>query len=142
MDDHSTRRPAYLRITGGLIIIVLAGSLFEGGARTAFHMKDAIRARVDLHDYQMLDPRDHNLWRLRPGYSETLQQALPALQVSGRALGVQYLRDEAVKLHAHPDDLVFRINEDGFKGPELNQGHSRLGILELGDSCTFWGRVR
>jgi lysophospholipase L1-like esterase len=121
--------------------IVLAILIFEIGARITGTLKDRYSKipvnPAGLNVYQTPDPRDPRNWLLRPGYSLTLQQAIDDKQKTGRILAVDYLKQRAVKLNVRPNETITQFNQDGFKGPELDKGHSHFRIVTIGDSCTF-----
>ena len=122
-------------------------AIVEIGARLAAFFKTELLTHgftserpVDpstLNAYQMADPRHPSNWVLRPGYTQTLQEAIEAKEKTGRMLAVAYLKDRAAKLNINLTDTIIRINQVGFKGPELDKNHSRLRILNLGESTTF-----
>lgn len=136
MKEGQGHSPRYIPLMAIVLLLVLLSTLGEGIARLAFHGRKFVAAG-NLNEYEVQDSKDRKLWRLRPGYAQTFEQVIVAKQNSGRDLGVEYLKQRAPKLGIRPQDIVFRINEDGFKGPELDKSHSRLRILTLGDSCTF-----
>ena len=129
------------------VSISLTLAVIEIGSRLAEVLKAQLQRRgftkerpVDpstLNLYQMQDPHDPPNWILRPGYTLTLQQAIDAKDKTGRTLAVAYLKERGVKLSVGPAETIFQIDQDGFKGPELDKTHSRLRILTLGDSCAF-----
>ena len=134
-----------------MLTILFLGGLFESGARLAFAFKYQIAqtgrsklvdvARVneglDLDEYEIPDKKYLGHWRLRPGISMTLEQFIEAKKSSGRVLAVELLRSRASKLGIKNDEVIFRINKDGFKGPEIEDNNYRIRILAIGDSCTF-----
>jgi lysophospholipase L1-like esterase len=136
MTKEQRDTPGYISAIATVLLLVLLSILCEGVARLAFYGRKFV-ATANLNDYEMLDSKDRKLWRLRPGYTQTFEQAIVAKQSSGRDLGVEYLKQTAAKLGIRRQDIIFRINQDGLKGPELDKSHSRLRILTLGDSCTF-----
>ena len=114
----------------------------ELGARAAFLVKDRIQPLVSIapssfDEYKIRDPGQSWNWRLKSGFSLTLQQAVQAKKRTGRVLAEQYLIERAAHLGITDDSLLLSINGDGFKGPEIDQRHSKIRILTLGDSCTF-----
>ena len=135
--------PLHIRAAAAATVVLMTALMCEGLARVAVAAKEtflknsALATVGELNDYQMLDPTNRKLWRLRPGYAETLGQAIAMKQRSGRILAATHLIQYGKKLQIQPEDIIFRINSEGFKGPELDRTHSRLRILTLGDSCTF-----
>lgn len=129
------------------VSISLTVAVIEIGARLAEVLKAQLQRRgftserpVDLSTlnlYHMPDPSHPSNWVLRPGYTLTLQQAIEAKEKTGRTLAVAYLKERAGKLNIGPDETIIQINHDGYKGPELDKTHSRLRILNIGESTTF-----
>jgi len=140
-------RKIAIRTVSILIILILTVGVLEGGLRLTSVVGGQIRSwrgvnarPIDLsvpNDYQMRDPRHPQNYILKPGFSLTLQQAIEDKERTGRFLAVQYLKERAAKLHIQPDEIICRINQAGFKGPELDQAHAHFRILTIGDSCTF-----
>jgi lysophospholipase L1-like esterase len=128
-----------VRVLAVLILLLALAVIFEGGARLAHSFRGKffqVRA-TNLHVYQYDDPKDPSLWRLRPGFSTTLEQSIEESKKSGRSLALAHLLKLAQELHVQPHDTLFQIDADGYKGPELDHSHSHVRILTLGDSCTF-----
>jgi lysophospholipase L1-like esterase len=123
-------------LIASVLVTVFLCTVCEGLARLAFYARQFVGVS-DLNEYEFADPHTRKLWRLRPGYASTLEQAIAAKEKSGRVLGVEYLKQRGARLGVKPQDVIFRINQHGFKGPELDRRHSRIRILTLGDSCTF-----
>jgi lysophospholipase L1-like esterase len=58
------------------------------------------------------------------------------LLISERAL------ERAAQAFGIPDDqVIFHVNADGYKGPELDRSGARPRVLAIGDSCTFGSLV-
>ena len=135
-----------VRLTAVIFVLVAAAGLFEGLARTVFAWREEIRRipiisrmvqrDLDLDPYEMPSPKGGSHWVLRPGYAATMQQLVEDKRRAQRTLGQRTLEGG---LKAPNDDSrgIFRINDDGFKGPELDRAHARPRILMLGDSTTF-----
>lgn len=130
-----------------LIITLLLAIIVEMTARIALTYKNQFYVLIgnnkinDLNDYSVQDFQHPWHWRLKAGYSQTLQQAIEAKKTTGRILAVEHLRKAAEKFHVKEDEVIFNVNSDGFKGPEMDKKHSRPRILTIGDSCTFGGLV-
>jgi lysophospholipase L1-like esterase len=131
------------RIIFILIIIVLSFLFIEGSIRlvtvysqeikTVLHIHPAL----DLDEYEIVDPDHRGNWLLKPGMEQTLEQTIEGKKKLGRVLALQYWNDLSERLNVQKDDIVMRINRDGFKGPEIDRLHSGTRILTIGDSCTF-----
>jgi hypothetical protein len=63
-----------------------------------------------LSEYQMVDPDCSDSYLLRPGYAKSFDSA-----------------------------LRIAINQEGFRGREIDPRHQRPRVLAIGDSCTFGG---
>lgn len=132
----------FFRIAFILITIILIGIIVEGGTRLIYIFKDQIKSWIsisqrNLDQYEMLDPQNQHNFLLRPGFSETLAQAIEFKKKQGKVLAVRILQDYALKYHICSDEVIYQINQNGFKGPEIDKTHSQLRILTIGDSCTF-----
>ena len=135
-----------VRLTAIVVVLVVSVGLFEGLARMVFAWQEEIRRipiisemlqrSLDLDPYEMPSPKGGYHWVLRPAYEATSRQLVEEKSRARRTLGAQMLKAE---LGAPGGDArkIFRINRDGFKGPELDRSHSRPRILMLGDSTTF-----
>ena len=131
------------RVCFYLIMVLMVGIIVEAGARLIFEFKDKIRTSfnisvaLDLDEYEMPHPDlpDHRL--LKPGFSMTLGEAIKYKKKSGRILAVKYLKTRSKELNIKNDDVVFQINNNGYKGPDIDKEHSGLRVLSIGDSCTF-----
>lgn len=130
------KRPIYIPILGVFILVLTIALMTECAARFAFSQRTRIAAKTN-YPYEILDEHNRRLWRLRPGYSLTLAELIEVAQRERHVLATKYLKESAAELGFQPKDVLFRINQDGFKGPELDKGHSHFRILTLGDSCTF-----
>jgi lysophospholipase L1-like esterase len=125
----------------GLVLLLLVG--LEIGTRLLYALRDPLLALVGrppremfLDPYEMPDPRYPGHWVMRPGFSMTLREVVDAKRQADKFVGVNDLEETARRHGIGPDDVVFRINRDGFKGPELDATRSRPRILAIGDSCT------
>ncbi|MGA8761303.1 MAG: GDSL-type esterase/lipase family protein [Candidatus Sulfotelmatobacter sp.] len=124
-----------VRVLAGFLLLLFLLAMLEGAARLVFHFKSAFHS--NLNEYQMVDPANHHLWILRPGYSQTLNGLVAEKQRTSHTLAVDYLAQRGAQLGVHPEDVLFQVDRDGFKGPEIDKSHSRVRILTIGDSCTF-----
>ena len=137
-----------VRLAAIAFIILVLGGLLEGGARIAFSLREEIHALpllsdflqsgLDLDPYEMPSPAGGLHWVLRPGYQATVQGLIEKKREAGRYLGVRALKENSGNSGTSAE-IVFRINSDGFKGPEIDRAHARPRILALGDSTTFGG---
>ena len=142
------RRAAFVLIT------VAALALFtEGAARALLGLQSHVRRAppgaaagvdleaagkaLDLDPFEMIDPSETSNWRLRPGARMTLAQVIDAKRRDGHVLAVPYLEERARLLGVESGDTVVAIDDDGYRGPAIDRGHSRFRILAIGDSCTF-----
>jgi lysophospholipase L1-like esterase len=135
-----------VKITAGVLIVIAAAGLFETLARVVFAYREEIRASSvlsgifqrshDLDPYEMRSPNGLFHWVLRPGYKATRKELIAGKIKAGRDLGAGALQTE-IKGLGGVGKPIFRINADGFKGPELDKTHARPRILAIGDSTTF-----
>lgn len=142
---RKTRRLA-VRLTAVVVVFLVTAGLFEGMARAVFAWREEIRRvpiisqmlqqDLDLDPYEMPSPKGGFHWVLRPGYATTMQQLVEEKKQARRSLGARALEGE-LKAPRSDSPNLFRINGDGFKGPELDRAHARPRILMLGDSTTF-----
>ena len=147
--DRTTAPKKYrpsMRLTAIAVVVLVMAGILEGGARLVYAWQDQIRSlplisnlarsALNLEPYNMPSPRWPGHWVLRPGYQATMQQILADKKHSDRAHGVSAI-ETSLKTPGHELQAVLRINQGGFKGPDLDPSHSRPRILMLGDSTTF-----
>ena len=137
------------------LYVLFLGAVFEGGSRLVLAVRgrgspartsgsagaaidvEAAGRALGLNPYEIADARRPGQWKLRAGSTLTLQEVLDAKEREGRILAVRYLRERAPRLGVRPQDIVVRINSQGYRGPEIDRDHTRFRILAIGDSCTF-----
>jgi lysophospholipase L1-like esterase len=137
-EPKSPKRHAGSILAVGLLVVAFAG-LLEGASYLVVHYQERFRDVVAppiLNDYHYKLPGE-SIWRLKPNYSRTLAETIEMKRQTDRDLGAEYLAQRGAKLGYHSSDVTFRIDSDGYKGPELVQDHALPRILTLGDSCTF-----
>ena len=134
--DEIIQKPPFLkRLLFGLATTLLVTFLLEGCARLVYEYRHqitsalGIKPELDLDAYEIADSDHPGNWKLKPGYSETLVQAIKSGEAFGRVLRVQPLRERANLPAVEKDDVVLRINRDGFRGPELEVPQTGLRIL-------------
>jgi len=135
-----------VKITAAVLILVAVAGLFEAAARVVFAYREEIRSNpvfsrflqwsLVLDPYEMPSPNGIYHWVLRPGYQVTLKKLVAQKKKAGRDLGAGVLQAGINRRNGN-NKTLFRINADGFKGPELDKSHARPRILALGDSTTF-----
>ncbi len=135
-----------VRLSAVLLGFLFSLLLMEGGARMVFAFKDEIkfapvisdilRSSLILDPYEMPSPRGGYHWVLRPGYSATVAELAADKEKAGRTVGAKALESDPATWEGRSEE-IFRVNQDGFKGPEIDRFHSRVRILALGDSVTF-----
>lgn len=108
--------------------------LLEIGAKLVFGYLENSKT-LGLDRYEIRDPKHPSNWVLNPGYTGTLSQLIEEKDKNGNVLAVKYLKERGEALRSPSDDIIMKVNQDGFKGPELRD--SKLKILAIGDSCTF-----
>ncbi|NQU56339.1 MAG: SGNH/GDSL hydrolase family protein [Rhodospirillales bacterium] len=107
-----------VRITAVFLAVALAALLLEAMSRLVFTYQDElsgnsilsllVRGEMVMDPYEMESPSIGGHWVLRPGYP--------------------FSNDSKNQNH---------INQYGMRGPDIDEDHSRLRILSLGDSVTF-----
>lgn len=112
--------------------LLVSAIVFELAARVLFAVMPPPPVS-GLQPYQMQDPSRpwHKL--LRRGFVETHEEAFEFAHKTGRVLGEDYL----ARLRSDPAKIFIRIDQDGFRGPELDRAHAAPRIVTIGDSCTF-----
>jgi len=122
------------------VVLTLAGLalLTEIAARLVVGMTRVARPRPNALDaYEVLDASDPRLWRLRPGFSQTMDELIRSKEREGKRLAVRHYTAAMKRLDIPGDRTVLRVNQDGFRGPELADPPRGMRLLILGDSCTF-----
>jgi len=140
-----TIRPS-VKVAVVLIVILAVGGLFEAAARIVFAYRvemgnsslfsGLLQKNLTLDPYEMPSPSGQYHWVLRPGYDANLGTVVADKKRMGRDLGAKALHSGTGSRYGE-DKSRFRVNTDGFKGPELDKSHARPRILSLGDSITF-----
>jgi len=135
-----------VKVTVALLVLLSVGMLFEAAARFVYVYRETIQGYppfsgmlqqgLHLDPYEMPSPGGRYHWILRPGYQATEELLVAEKKRAGRDFGARVLQGE-IENRESDGKTLFRINADGFKGPELDRSHSRPRILALGDSTTF-----
>lgn len=91
-----------------------------------------------LHGYDRVD-YENEIVVLNPNVTLTYGNLLEELNEADKPLGVQRLEALGQEFDFEPDDLVFQINQYGFKGPDIRKRKApgTLRIMTIGDSVTF-----
>jgi hypothetical protein len=121
------------------VLCLVGVALLEGVSYLAVRYQERFRdlvAAPPLTDYQYKVP-GASLWTLKPNYTATLAEIVEMKRRTEGGVGAEYLAQLGEKLGYKPGDTIFTIDSNGYKGPEIDQGHRRIRILTLGDSCTF-----
>jgi lysophospholipase L1-like esterase len=66
-----------------------------------------------------------------------LRDSIDYTRRHGLTVGLRNLIEGAGQLGIAEQEIILRVNRNGYKGPELDSSHSRPRILAIGDSCTF-----
>ncbi len=133
-----------VRLTAFALVALVTAFLMEAGARLVFAFEEEIRRShllsypfrrtLALDPYEMPSPDIGYHWVLRPGYRASIRRLASEKAAAGRVIAAPTLTNQTASGEA---EMELRINSTGFKGPEIDHGHSRLRILTLGDSTTF-----
>ncbi len=133
-----------VRLTALILVALVTAALMEAGARLVLAFEEDIRRShllsypfrrtLVLDAYEMPSPDIGYHWVLRPGYRASTRRLASEKATAGRVISAPALADQAASGEA---EMELRINSAGFKGPEIDRGHSRFRILSLGDSTTF-----
>ncbi len=115
-----------VRLTAILLLVIFFAVLLESGSRVAYHYQDELSGisqirnlvgnPVVLDPYEIMSSEKGGHWKLRPGYG-----------------------GESTKKSNLPMRGGIRVNNFGYKGPELKSDNSHTKILAVGDSTTFGG---
>jgi lysophospholipase L1-like esterase len=121
------------------ILVTLVGlALFtEVAARLAFRLQRPRAAPPLLDAYEVADPETRGLWRLRAGFSQTMDELIATKEAEGRSLAVRHYNATRERLDIPGSRRVLTINRSGYRGPELAEPRRSPRLLTLGDSCTF-----
>jgi lysophospholipase L1-like esterase len=139
-DTKKTRKSV---VVAAMFVLALVAFLAtEIAARVAYKNSDALREFGPvplglLDDYEMRDPKAPANWKPRPGYRKTLGELIEEKRRLGKLLAVEQLERTGQQLKIGTNDVVMQINQDGYKGPDLDRTGTRFRILTIGDSCTF-----
>ena len=123
-----TAARALLRVRASVEPVPAAGGTLD---------PEAAAKALGLDPYERIDPRDPSNWCLRPGLRMTLADVIENKRRDGHVLAVKYLEARAPVLGVRPGDTAIAIDQDGYRGPEIDRSHARFRILAIGDSCTF-----
>ncbi len=122
---------AIIVLTGIEATARLAEALFEP-AMAIPAVARTVNARLNLDPYKIA-AADHGAhWRLRPGYGADAARVLADKLAQGRVEGAA-----AIASADEGREAGLAINDQGFKGPAIDPGHTRRRVLVLGDSVTF-----
>ena len=139
----SERLPLAKRVGFSLALLVLLLVALEAGARFIYAVRAPLLVALGrsprnmaLSPYKIPDPRHPGFWMHRPDFSMTFAEVIDYKRSLGRFVGLESLETTAARYGIRPDDVVFTINHEGFKGPPLDPSHARPRIVALGDSCT------
>ncbi len=129
------RAAAFLVVAGATLGVI------EGAIRLMDAVLDlplpalarTINARMALNPYQMPSPTHVRHWLLQAGWHAQSVDVAKMKRADGRIEGERAI--DAARRSGY--DLPLRINDAGFKGPDLDDSHSRPRLLVIGDSVTF-----
>lgn len=126
-------------VTFTVVLILITLILTELTAHIFFVVYDQKKGGnwSNLDAYEMPDPNNPQNYLLRSGYTSTLKQSIEEKEKRGKVLGIHHLKLKEKELSISPDEVILRINKNGFRGGEIDPQHTLPRILMIGDSCTF-----
>lgn len=146
MDQKSIKFRRSVRVTAFVVWTAMALGFMEVSTRIIYAFEEDIKffppisrflqQELNLNEYEIPSPKGGYHWVLKPGYRATVKELIQVKKMTGRTLGASLL-EEALANKESRVRTVFRINNVGFKGPEIDPAHTRTRILMLGDSTTF-----
>lgn len=135
--------PLPRRIGYSIALLLLLLLAFEGGARLLYAVRAPLFVllgrsprEMSLSPYKIPDPRHLGYWTNKPDFAMTYAELVEYKRSLGRFVGLESLERTATRYGIRPDDVVFTINHEGFKGPPLDPTRQRPRLVALGDSCT------
>jgi lysophospholipase L1-like esterase len=141
---HAQKFSFSVRLTAFILVALVTASFLEAGARLVLAFEEEIRRSrllsypfrrtLILDPYEMPSPDIGFHWVLRPGYRASARHLASEKDAAGSVISAPALAEQVASGNA---EMELRINSTGFKGPEVDHGHSRFRILTLGDSTTF-----
>jgi GDSL-like Lipase/Acylhydrolase family len=137
-----TARASKLTLSHFIIIAFVFCVAIEISAQIIWQFYTTERLESQLHGYDRIDYWKGILVPI-PGSIYTADGMMRTLEEEGKLLGVANLEEDSRELHYDEEDVIFRINSLGFKGPEIAEVKSpdTLRILTLGGSETFGSYV-
>ena len=115
-----------------LLISFLSLSIVEFSARWIWKKKYNEWLEKQLHGFDYVD-YDRSVIKPTPGMTFTFKSFKDSMIFYGKPLALR----EVDSLHLADTSIIFRINSQGFKGPEISKVKTGLRILTIGNSCTF-----
>ena len=134
-----------VKVTASVIVVGVLALLLEGAAQMAYVFREKIMSvpllspvldvSKHLDPYEMRSDKGGYHWVLRPGYMASANQLTSIKSQQGKSANGTLDDSSDALLHEQTDGL--KINQNGFRGPELEQSNTRPRILMIGDSVTF-----
>lgn len=121
-----------------LIFLLFTFTILELTAKKIWQNKYNEWLEQGFHGFEYLD-RENSTVLLKPNTQFTVEQMLINLKQSQKTLGLKNFKKTIATYNLKKNDILFRINKFGFKGPELNmqKPSNNLRIICIGNSITF-----
>ena len=140
-------RPTRVQIAFAAIVLAAMALVVEGGARVFFAVKEQLRNKLVSVDPSAWTTTRYPMWRIhgigglepaiRPQLIRSSRLKNTVARFSARNYSSRGLWSEI-----EPNAVVMRINDDGFKGPDIDKTHSRVRILTYRGLLHVWNDVR
>jgi len=129
----------FVKITILLFIVIIELVSLEIGARMIWRKKYNEWLEKQLNGYDHLDYK-RSLIIPNANTIVTVKQLKAYLLKHGKSLGLKSFEESNQTDTLSESDMLFKINQYGFKGPEITipKPTNVFRILAIGDSCT-WG---
>lgn len=136
---QTRRRRVKFRVLTLVLGLAVGMGVMEGGARIAWRKKYVDHLELQLHGYDQVDV-ERGIIVPTPGTRKTVGEMRQELVDHHKPLGLAHLEALVDRFELESEDLVFEVNDRGFKGPSfaVPKENGTFRVLAVGDSCT-WG---
>jgi lysophospholipase L1-like esterase len=130
-----------VRLAAFLLLFAVSLAGLEAAARLKDSLMDTeipalarvVNARLPLNEYQRPSARFPRHWELAPGWGADMEDLIAEKKRSGRIQGAEAIAGVVAEGYSGP----MGVNQDGFKGPNLDPNSRYPRVLAIGDSVTF-----